>query len=332
MLNIIWFVLLTVLMIGYAVLDGFDLGVGILHLFTRKSEDRRVLLNAIGPVWDGNEVWLITFGGALFAAFRVAYATVFSMFYTAFMMLLCALIFRAAAIEFRNKVESRVWMAVWDFVFSLGSTVAALLFGVAMGNVARGLLLKDLVYQGTFFDFLNPFSILVGLLVVVLFAMHGALYLRVKGGEELAAKAHGWAAFLFKAFVALYLVVAAYAVVAIPGTRASVAAWICWLISLGAIYNLHVRIQHGTPLVALISSGAAIASLVLVLAGRLFPNLVVSSIAPASNLTIYNAACSPLTLKIMLGIVLVMLPIILAYTTFVYWVFRGEVKLDKFSY
>ncbi len=330
-LNVVWFILLGVLMAGYAFLDGFDLGAGILHLFSRK-EHRRVIMNAIGPVWDGNEVWLITFGGALFAAFRVAYATVFSTFYTAFMLLLCALIFRAASLEFRNKVDSGLWRSVWDFFFALSSFVAAVLFGVAVGNVLRGLAIKDLVYQGTFFDFLNVYSVLTGLLVAALFALHGALYLRMKSEGDLRRQTEGWIRGAFTLFVLLYGVVALYSVIALPHARASVLSWLVFPVNILAIYGVWKCTRREKPVAAFLCNGANMALMVVSFSAAMFPNLVLSSLDAASHLTIWNAANSPKTLAIMLGIVGAGLPLVLAYTAWSYWIFRGKVKVGPYSY
>ena len=180
-LNAIWFILIGVLFMGYAMLDGFDLGVGALHLFTRSDEERRVMLNAIGPVWDGNEVWLVTGGGALFAAFPNVYATVFSGFYLAFVLLLVALIFRAVAIEFRSKQPMRWWRQMWDIGFSAGSILSSLLIGVAMGNIAWGIPIDDRgEFAGTFWSLLHPYPLLLGVTTVALFMMHGAIYALMK--------------------------------------------------------------------------------------------------------------------------------------------------------
>ncbi len=186
-LNFVWYLLLSVLLLGYAILDGFDLGVGINHLFVARNDlDRRVVLNSIGPIWDGNEVWLVTFGGALFAAFPVAYATLFSGFYTAFMLLLLALIMRAVCIEFRSKVEHAAWRRIFDFGFAFGSFLVALLLGVAAGNCLLGMPLdENLVIRQSVFDQLNPFSLLTGLMTVALFALHGSLYLKLRTEGDL---------------------------------------------------------------------------------------------------------------------------------------------------
>ncbi|MFQ3587449.1 MAG: cytochrome d ubiquinol oxidase subunit II, partial [Fimbriimonadaceae bacterium] len=192
-LQIAWWVLVGVLLIGYAILDGFDLGVGILYLFSKTDQQRRILLNAIGPVWDGNEVWLIVGGGALFAAFPDVYATVFSGFYTPFMLLLTALIFRAVAIEFRSKRESPKWRARWDASFSVASLLIALLTGVALGNIALGIPLDaQHEYVGGFFNLLNPYALIMGITTVALFSLHGAIYTVLKTEGELQEMAKKW--------------------------------------------------------------------------------------------------------------------------------------------
>jgi cytochrome bd ubiquinol oxidase subunit II len=333
MLNILWFVILGVVLTAYAILDGFDLGVGILHPFTRKDEDRRVLLNSIGPVWDGNEVWLITFGGALFAAFPTAYATIFSTFYTPFMLLLCMLIFRAASIEFRSKLDAPAWRAVWDYVFALTSAVAALLFGVATGNSICGLAVNgDMIYEGSFFDFLNPFSLLTGLMTVALFAMHGALYLRLKTEDELRARAGVLFALSATLFLVFFLATAAYGLAYVPATRAHISSWFPAILALAFFNGAAISAYEDRPLRAFLSSAGLIGSLVLLFGMAMFPALLRSSINPAFTLNIFNAASSTKTLIIMLGIVLAALPLVLAYTAFVYYIFRGKVVLNKTSY
>jgi cytochrome d ubiquinol oxidase subunit II len=192
-LNTIWFILIGVLLTGYAILDGFDLGVGALHLFTKEDIDRRILINAIGPVWDGNEVWLVTGGGALFAAFPDVYATVFSGFYIPFMLLLFVLIFRAVAIEFRSKRESKRWRSMWDKAFSFSSFFIAFLMGVALGNIIVGIPVDSTKeYVGGLFNLLNPYSILIGITTVALFMMHGAIYLVMKTEGTLQDIVRGW--------------------------------------------------------------------------------------------------------------------------------------------
>ncbi len=190
-LQTIWFLLVGILIAGYAVLDGFDLGVGMLHLFiARNDRERRTLLSSIGPLWDGNEVWLLTGGGAIFAAFPRVYATVFSGFYIPLMLLLAALIARAAAVEFRSKEESPLWRSAWDVTFAVSSLVPALLFGVAIGNLMRGIpLTSDGEFAGTFVSLLNPFALATGLLSVAMFVMQGASWLSLKTEGDMRERA-----------------------------------------------------------------------------------------------------------------------------------------------
>jgi cytochrome bd ubiquinol oxidase subunit II len=203
--NVVWFLLVGFLLVGYAILDGFDLGVGAWHLLGKTDHERRILMNSIGPVWDGNEVWLVTAGGALFAAFPDVYATAFSGFYLPFMFLLFALIFRAVSIEFRSKEESKAWRNFWDWGFSTGSIVAALLFGIAIGNIIVGFEIgSDKEYQGTFLDLVSPYTVLTGVFNVIMFMMHGAIYLTLKTEGTLRIRAKKWASktyFVFFDFI-----------------------------------------------------------------------------------------------------------------------------------
>jgi cytochrome d ubiquinol oxidase subunit II len=336
-LNTVWFILLGVLLTGYAILDGFDLGVGILHLAVKKDEERRVLMNSIGPLWDGNEVWLVTFGGALFAAFPHAYATVFSGFYTAFMMLLFALIFRAVSMEFRSKHESRCWRQFWDVSFCAASAVAALLFGVAVGNAMRGMPIgADMEYKGGFFDLLHPYCLLVGLFVVATFAMHGAIYLYLKTEGELQKRIHGWMWKAFGVFLVFYLFTTIFTLVDVPlatrNFRNYPWAWVVVVLNVLAIANIPRAIYLNRPAYAFVSSCATIAALTFLFGVALFPELVHSTLNPEWSLTIYNAASSPKTLFIMVVIAGLGMPFVLAYTAVIYWVFRGKVQLGKFSY
>lgn len=336
-LNLLWFILLGVLLTGYAILDGFDLGVGILHLCVRKDQDRRVLMNSIGPLWDGNEVWLVTFGGALFAAFPHAYATVFSGFYTAFMLLLFALISRAVSMEFRSKQESKAWRQCWDVSFCAASGVAALLFGVAVGNAMRGMPIgADMEFKGGFFDLLHPYTVLVGLFVVSLFAMHGAIYLYLKTTDQLQQRVKGWIWRTFWIFVVLYVLTTIYTLVEVPLATRNFGtipwAWGVAALNALAIANIPRAIHHERPGYAFVSSCATIAGLTFLLGIALFPELVHSTLPDGVSLDIYNASSSQKTLGIMAVIAALGMPFVLAYTGVIYWVFRGKVELGKFSY
>ena len=337
-LNFVWYLLLSVLLLGYAILDGFDLGVGINHLFVARNDlDRRVVINSIGPIWDGNEVWLVTFGGALFAAFPVAYATLFSGFYTAFMLLLLALIMRAVCIEFRSKVEHPVWRRIFDFGFAFGSFLVALLLGVAAGNCLLGMPLdENLVIRQSVFDQLNPFSLLTGLMTVALFALHGSLYLKLRTEGELLQNVERWAWRWWWVFLILVVGVSAWAVLRIPAATANLREWpVLWVVPVLnalAIANLPRTIHHGRPGFAFVSSCCVIAAFAAMFAMALFPNLIRSSLDESWNLTLEAAASSANTHRIMLIVAVVGLPFVLTYSAMVYWIFRGRVRLDRSSY
>jgi cytochrome d ubiquinol oxidase subunit II len=336
-LHLIWFVLMCVLAAGYAILDGFDLGVGILHPLTRSDRERRLFVNAIGPLWDGNEVWLVAFGGAMFAMFPEAYATIFSGFYTAIMLLLCALIFRAVSLEFRGKMESRRWRTLWDWAFFGSSLLATLLFGVALGNGIRGIPLDERgVFNGTFLDLLGPYQILVGLLAVAVFAMHGAIYLFLKTEGAVQDRLGRWMWHTWGVFQALYLLTTVYTLMVVPEASANferhpLAAGII-VLNVLAIANIPRAMFRRTYGQAFLSSSVTIACMVFVFAMTVFPNVVTASNDPARSWTLYNAASSPKTLGIGLLIAAIGIPFVLAYTAVVYWTFRGKVVLGDHSY
>ncbi len=336
-LHLFWFATLGVLLAGYAILDGFDLGVGILHLTVRKDEERRILMNSIGPLWDGNEVWLVTFGGALFAAFPNAYATAFSGFYLPFMFLLFALIFRAVSLEFRSKRPSPAWRSTWDVSFFLASLLATFLFGVAVGNMILGIPIgADGEYAGTLFDLLRPYPILVGLLAIATFAMHGSIYLYLKTESELQKRIHRWMWRTFGLFLVLYLFTTMVTLVTLPAVTRNFQtmpwAWAAVLLNILAVANIPRAIYLERPGYAFLSSSYTIAALTFLFGIALFPNLIVSNLNPEWSLTIYNAASSEKTLRLMRGIAFLGMPFVLAYTGIVYWVFRGKVQLGKSSY
>lgn len=335
--HIVWFLLLMFLLMGYAILDGFDLGVGILHPLARSDRERRLVLNSIGPLWDGNEVWLVTFGGALFAAFPEVYATVLSGFYLPVMVILFSLIGRAISIEFRSKVNSDFWRSYWDWSFFASSITATGLFGVALGNVVGGTPVgANHEFAGTLTDLLNPFALSVGVLAVTGAAMHGAIYLFLKTEGELQTRVRTWMWGTFYAFAAAYLVVTVLALTTVPHATDNFArwpwAWAIVALNVLAVANIPRAIHHGRPGWAFVSSCCTIAALTFMVAMALFPNLTVSSLDPAWSLDIYNGSSSVGTLRRMSIIALIGMPLVATYTAVVYWVFRGKVKLDEHSY
>lgn len=336
-LNTVWFVLVGVLLTGYAILDGFDLGVGALHLLTKSDKDRRLLINSIGPVWDGNEVWLVTGGGALFAAFPDVYATVFSGFYTAFMLLLFVLIFRAVAIEFRSKQEGKLWRGFWDKAFSVSSIVIALLMGVALGNIITGIpLAQDKEFAGSFIGLLNPYALMVGITAVALFMMHGAIYLVMKTEGELQLQVKGWVnntiIFFVICFVTTTMATLIYYPQMVNHFKEFPAFFAIAILNMLAIANIPREIHYKREFRAFLSSAASIALLMVLFAIGIFPNLVLSNPNPEFSLTIYNSASSQKTLSIMLIMAIIGLPFVLTYTIIIHKIFKGKVKLDEMSY
>lgn len=336
-LNTLWFILVAVLISGYAVLDGFDLGVGILHLFARSEKERRIHLQATGPVWDGNEVWLLTGGGAMFAAFPTVYATVFSGFYLALMLLLVALILRAVSMEFRNMVETPGWRKGWDLAFGIGSLLPAILFGVAVGNILRGVPIDSTgTFTGTFLGLLNPYSILVGLLSLAGFVMHGALYLAFKTEGELAQRMRAWGLWAHAAYLVLYAGATAATLAVSPHLFAGLLGhpvfWILALLLLAAVSGIRILAKKGNDLLAFIASATSLVAMIGLAGLSLFPRLVPSRTNLDYSLTIYNASSSPKTLTVMLIIALIGMPIVIGYTAVIYRVFKGKVTVSTEGY
>jgi cytochrome d ubiquinol oxidase subunit II len=330
-LNVVWFILLGVLLAGYAVLDGFDLGVGILHPLARSDEERGHFIAAIGPVWDGNEVWLITFGGALFAAFPEAYATVFSGFYVVLMAVLFALIFRAISLEFRSKVAAAGWRRLWDWGFFGASLLAAFLFGAAVGNAMVGVPLDSRgVFVGGLRDLLGPYQILVGLLAVALFSMHGAIYLYLKTDGAVQERLHDWVWHTWGTFLVLYMLTTMVTLATVPHAIRNFERfpWAMGLVVMTvlAVANVPRSIFNRRYRQAFASSALCIAGLVGLLGLAQFPNLVSAKNDPRHSLTIVNAASSQGTLKTMLIVACIGMPFVVAYTGVVYWTFRGKAR------
>ncbi|MCC7205603.1 MAG: cytochrome d ubiquinol oxidase subunit II [Phycisphaeraceae bacterium] len=336
-LNVLWFILLCVLLGGYAVLDGFDWGVGILHPLASTDTEKRIFINAIGPLWDGNEVWLVTFGGAMFAVFPEVYTSVFEGFYTAFMLLLFALIFRAVSIEFRSKMASPRWRRAWDTGFFVSSLLAAVLFGVAIGNAVTGIPLTPRgQYYGGLLGLVNFYSVLVGLLTVALFVMHGAIYLYLKTEPPLQDKVHHWIWHGYGTFVVLYILTTIVTLTQYPSAAENFKhkpwMWSFVGLALAAIGNVPRAVYLKKPGQAFVSSSLVILSLVGLFAVAIFPRLLISNPDPQNSLTIYSGASSPMTLKIAAIFAAVGMPFVLGYTAVIYWSFRGKVRITEHSY
>jgi cytochrome d ubiquinol oxidase subunit II len=327
-LNTLWFVLISVLFIGYFFLEGFDFGVGILLPFLGKDDtDRRVIINTIGPFWDGNEVWLITAGGAMFAAFPNWYATMFSGFYLALFLMLVALIVRGVAFEFRSKDKNPTWRTFWDWMIFIGSFVPALLWGVAFGNLIRGVPIDaNMQYVGGFWNLLNPYALSGGLAALSIFILHGAVFLSLKTQGEVMERAHTAATRLWLPTVVLVFlfVIAGYfatdmftrlgvnpGVVPIAAGAALLAAG--WFIN---------RRYHGW---AFVMTGLTIVCSAATITMGLYPRLMVSSLNPDWSLTIYNASSSHYTLTVMSIVAAIFVPVVLIYQGWSYWVFRERI-------
>ena len=335
--NVWWFLVFGAVISGYAILDGFDLGAGALHLFLKKEQSRRIALNAIGPLWDGNEVWLVIGGGALFAGFPVAYAAIFSAFYVPFMIFMMGIIFRAVAIEFRSKEQMAWWRGTWDIVYCVSCIVIALSLGLMLGNVAYGLPLNEhKEFAGNSYSFFHPFTILVSITTLALFMTHGALFLTMKTENRLYAKLHILANNFTVFFVLSFVFTTLYTLLYVPHLsdyfKSHPAIFIIPIIMILAIANIPRQVKKGKFRYAFISSSITIALLLIMVAIEVFPNLLYSVSAPQNSITIHNAASSAKTMKILLIIALIGTPLVAIYTSFVFWTFKGKVKLDEASY
>lgn len=334
-LNIFWFCVVAFFLAGFLVLDGFDFGVGAIMPFVAKTDsERRTILNSIGHCWDGNEVWLITAGAAIFAAFPNWYATLFSGFYLAFFLVLVALIVRGVSLEFRSKIESTKWRKNWDLAFFISSSLAAILFGVAVANIMKGVPIDaNMEYAGTFFSLLTPFALLGGVVTLLLFSFHGSLYLTLKSADEVFNQKI--AVVSKKLGVATLIVVVLFVIYA---------AFVTNLLSNGILPILATLIAAASLIVAVLSAmqgkagrGFLGTSLTILFVGvmifaTIFPNVMISTLDPSWNLTIYNASSSAYTLKIMSIIAATMTPIIIAYQAWSFWVFRGRLKTKDLHY
>jgi len=332
-LNILWFILITVLFVGFFFLEGFDFGVGILLPFLGKNDsERRVIINTIGPVWDGNEVWLITAGGAMFAAFPNWYATLFSGFYLALFLVLVAIILRGVAFEFRSSDTSPRWRKTWDWMIFTGSFLSAVLWGVAMTNIVKGVPIDaKMQYVGTFFTLLNPYAIIGGLTTLLVFMLHGAIYLNLKTTGDMAersAKTAKMIALVAIPVILLYVGLTYFQTDLFGNIGAGIT-----LLSAGValvLSNVLIRYRKGGW--AFIANSVTILLFTVALFWGLFPRVMISSLNPQWSLTIYNASSSPYTMKIMTIIALTMVPIVLLYQGWTYWVFRKRVTEKDLHY
>lgn len=332
-LNILWFILITVLFAGFFFLEGFDYGVGILLPFLAKNDtERRILINTIGPVWDGNEVWLITAGGAMFAAFPNWYATLFSGFYLALFLMLFALIIRGVAFEFRGSDRSPSWRNLWDWMLFLGSAISALLWGVAVADLIRGVPIDSkMQYVGTFFDLISPYALVGGVTFFLVFMLHGALYLTLKTEDEMAERARQMAekVGILAIIFCLLLAVLTYFQTDLFSSPLAIVTLLATALTLVAAYGLTRAGKNGW---GFISNSLTIVFFTVSIFAALFPRVMVSSLKPEWSLTIYNASSSPYTLKIMTIVAFVMVPIVLAYQIWTYWIFRKRVTERNLHY
>jgi cytochrome bd ubiquinol oxidase subunit II len=333
----LWFLVVGALFSGYAILDGFDLGAGAWHLFLRKEESRRIALNAVGPVWDGNEVWLVIGGGALFAGFPILYASMFSAMYIPFMLFLFALIFRAVSIEFRSKEQMKWWRKTWDISYSVSSILMALLLGVVVGNILQGVAIgPDFEFQGHWTVFLNPYAILVGITTLALFMMHGAIYLAMKTEGKLFERVNNLLKKSIIFFVATYSIVTLYTLIYLPhlsdDLTENAALLIVPLLAFLSIANVPRLVSKRKYVHAFLFSALSMSFLLILVAIELYPVMIFSTIAPEYSITVYNAASSDKSLGIMLLMTVIGAPLVITYTVFVYKTFWGKVKMDETSY
>lgn len=366
-LRVVWWLLLGVLLIGFAVTDGFDLGTGMLLPFAGRNDlERRVIINSVGPVWEGNQVWLILGGGAIFAAWPQLYAVSFSGFYLAMFAILFALILRPVAFKFRGKRDDASWKARWDIALFIGGFVPSLIFGVAMGNVLRGVPFRfgtdmHIFYDGSFFGLLNPFALLCGLVSVAMLVMHGSAWLQLKTQGPVSQRARAYGSVAAVATVVLYALAGFMLWSFVDGYRVTSAlpmdgpsnpmlktaevhagAWfvnyaahpllyVVPALGLGGALIALLGLRMRAEMMTLLASALSIAGIILSVGVSMFPFILPSSIDPRASLTVFDSSSSHLTLFIMLVVTAIFIPIIVAYTSWVYYVLRGKVDADAIS-
>lgn len=335
-LQSIWFFLWGLLWAIFFITDGFDFGIGTLYPFLGKSDqDKRVMINAMGPLWDGNEVWLITAGGVTFAAFPLVYAVMFSSLYTALMLILFALILRGVSFEFRGKVDHPAWRKLWDLCIFVGGFLPALLFGVAFANIFKGLPLnQEHLFQGNLFTLLNPYGLLGGILFVLFFLVHGALWLAIRSQGDLHDRAarvanNAWLFLLIAAVV--FLVYSAVATPLYANYLARPYLFVVILLAVAGLLGIKIFLGKRKYFSAWFSSALAIIGATFFGIVGLFPNMLPSNISAEYSLTAHNASSSPLTLKIMLVVVLLFIPVVLVYQIWAYNTFRTKVTEEDLA-
>jgi cytochrome d ubiquinol oxidase subunit II len=360
---VVWWLFIGVLLIGFAVTDGFDLGVAALLPFLgRSDEERRVLINTVGPVWEGNQVWLITAGGAIFAAWPLVYATAFSGFYAAMLLTLFALFFRPAGIVYRSKHDDPRWRNAWDWGLFVSGVVPSIVFGVAFGNLLQGVpfhfdpATMGVVYTGSFWQLLNPFGVLAGVVSLAMLTMHGATFLQLRTADALQLRAQAAAQWSAVALIVVFALTGVWVALGLPGYRIaamppasssfaplaktveSASSWLGnfaaypWMalapvVAFAGALAVIALSRLGRPVLAFVASSVAIAGVILTAGFAMFPFVMPSSADPRSSLTVWDAVSSQRTLAIMFWVVLVMLPVVLAYTAWVYRVLRGRLTV-----
>ena len=333
----VWFFLWGLLWAIYFMTDGFDLGVGVLLPFLARDEtQRRTMYNATGPLWDGNEVWLITAGGVTFAAFPQMYAVMFSTFHEALTLLLLALIVRGLSFEFRGKADSPAWRRLCDVCQFAGSLLAAILLGVAFANIFQGVRLVDGVHQGTILSLLNPYGLAGGVFFLAIFLLHGALWLAIRTEGELherAVRAAGVLWFVLLVLAVAFLIFTAIATKLYGNYLKAPLLWVVPLLAVGALVAIRVFLTKARLWSAWFASAGTIVAVTFFGVIGLYPNMLPSTIEPETNSIVFSqAASSPLTLKIMLGVVILFIPLVLAYQFWAYRMFSGKVDTNDLVY
>ncbi|ANQ51968.1 cytochrome d ubiquinol oxidase subunit II [Flammeovirga sp. MY04] len=334
----LWYLVVGALFSGYGILDGFDLGAGAMHLFIKSDKNRRIALNAVGPVWDGNEVWLVIGGGTLFAGFPVFYATLFSAMYIPFMLFIWFIILRAISIEFRSKEEMKWWRSMWDVAYTISSAMIAFLLGVVLGNVLQGIPLDE-NYEAidpNLMMFLNPYSIIVGLTTLAMMMMHGAIYLSLKTEGKLFDHVVYMLEKCMIGFIIMYIIMSLYTLIFLPHLAERFKEYpelfVLPVMAVLSIANIPRLAKKKKYLQAFVFSSLTFSLLLIMVAIQLYPALLIATNDPANSITIYNAAASEKGLELMLTIAAIGTPLVLTYTFIVYKVFWGKVKLDEHSY